>query len=149
MLFWKHSASRLHSLNLGWSNLFPNSLFLSIFQPLEKKQHGPAMMQSDPLQQSVSKCASWGEVGHGYGDGVIWVCHQMLRGLTSLVWHHIDYPCSKGCGFNVGVILSTDLMQVNILLTWKHTHALISSVVVRSGSDKGGPIITAMDWPLV
>lgn len=29
-------ASRLHSLQLGWSNMFLNSLFLSIHQPLEK-----------------------------------------------------------------------------------------------------------------
>lgn len=29
-------ASRLHSLKLGWSNMFLNSLFLSIHQPLEK-----------------------------------------------------------------------------------------------------------------
>lgn len=46
------------------------------------------------------------------------------------------------------VMLNTDLVQVNILPTWKHTHALISSIVKGSGSDKGGPIITPASRPL-
>lgn len=35
---------------------------------------------------------------------------------------------------NVGVILNTDLAQVNILYTWKHTQALSGGIVQRSGS---------------